>query len=99
VVWRAGTTAIRDDDGRVRIVAHHGTVLAQVGGGLNALMAVGGSPPTPQRLPVVSGRGRWCGLCPIARLTCSYLSRTHLPRLRSCRSLPLCWLADIHRTE
>ena len=43
VVWRAGTTAIRDDDGRVRIVAHHGTVLAQVGGGLNALMAVGGS--------------------------------------------------------
>ena len=52
-------------------------------------MAVGGSPPTRQRLPVVSARGRWCGQCPIARLTCSYLSRTHLPgcdHAARCRS-------------
>ena len=84
VVWRAGTTAIRDDDGRVRIVAHHGTVLAQVGEGSTRSW----QSAEARRLPVVSGRGRWCGLCPIARLTC-YLSRTHLPRCdhaARCRS-------------
>jgi hypothetical protein len=34
--WVAAKGPIRDDDGRVRIVAHHGTVLAQVGGGLSS---------------------------------------------------------------
>jgi hypothetical protein len=99
VVWRAGTTAIRDDDGRVRIVAHHGTVLAQVGGGLNALMAVGGSPPDSTTFACRFGEGTmvWSMSNRPADLL---LFVTHsFSALRSCRSLPLRWLADIHRTE
>ena len=64
-------------------------VLAQVGGGLNALIAVGGSPLARQRLPVVwegtmvwSMSNRPADLLPF--VTHSFAA------LRSCRSLPLC---------